>query len=511
MSWTQGYVCEVEYPHGYYRELNPALLRIACASAGVAPPQCHRYLELGFGQGLSINIHAAANDAEFCGVDFNPAHVASARALAGASGAKPVLLDDSFLQFLNRPEAADFDYIGLHGTWTWISDENRRAILDIVTRRLKVGGIFYISYNCLPGWAAAMPLRHLIMMHAQLAGAEAAGLPDRIDAALKFAQQVADAGALYFRANPTVVEFLKTTSGQNRNYLAHEFFTRNWDVMPFSEVVRWLDDAKLTFVASAQLLDHVDAFHLTPDAQKLLAAIQHPVLRQSVRDYFVNPQFRRDIFVKGARRLNAVEQFELLQAAQFVLVAPPSSIPMKVTGTMREAALQESVYRPLIEALAENDLAPKRLAELADHPKLKPLQWPQLMQAVLVLIGMGTVDPAQQPHPSVRNRCAALNNHICRLARASDGVACLASPVTGGGVLFLRTQLLFLLAVSLGRTGSAAQGQYAFETLWPQGVRLRKDGKPLESAQENLSELTAQAELFNQKVLPLCKALALIP
>jgi SAM-dependent methyltransferase len=509
MSWTEGYLSEVEYIHGYYRELTPALLRMACVSAGVAPPDCQRYLELGFGQGLSINIHAAANDAEFYGIDVNPAHVANARVLAGASGAKPVLLDDSFLQFLNRPEAGDFDYIGLHGTWTWISDENRRAIVDIVARRLKVGGVFYISYNCLPGWAAAVPLRHLMMLHSEVAGAEATGILGRIEAALKFAQHVADSGALYFRANPAIPELLKKISGQNKAYVAHEYFNRDWEVMPFSKVARWLEDAKLSFVASAHLLDHVEMVNLLPDARKLLAGISHPMLRQSVRDYFVNQQFRRDVFIKGARRLNAVEQFELLQSTQFVLMTHPADIPMKVKGAVFEGVLQEDIYRPLIEALAENDFAPKRLADLASHPKLKSVQWRQLTEAVFVLMGAGRVHPAQQPSNNVKARCAALNRYFLQHARGSDEGTFLASPVTGGGYPLPRTQQLFLLAAHSGIKGSAEQAQYTFQILDRQQSRVLKDGKPLQP-EETLAALTAEAEFFTQKVLPLCKPLGLI-
>ena len=38
-----------------------AFLRLACLSAGIATAKADplRYLELGFGQGVSINIHAA--------------------------------------------------------------------------------------------------------------------------------------------------------------------------------------------------------------------------------------------------------------------------------------------------------------------------------------------------------------------------------------------------------------------------------------------------------------------
>src|SRR5690349_12588894 len=78
MDWTSGYVTEVEYPYGYYKELCPGILRLACLKVGIAPPTAKplRYLELGYGQGLSINIHAAAVEGEFWGTDFNPTQVA---------------------------------------------------------------------------------------------------------------------------------------------------------------------------------------------------------------------------------------------------------------------------------------------------------------------------------------------------------------------------------------------------------------------------------------------------
>jgi hypothetical protein len=43
--------------------------------------------------------------------------------------------------------------------------------------------------------------------------------------------------------------------------------------MAFSDVARWLDHAKLSFVASAHLLDHVEAVR---SGQKLLSGISHP-------------------------------------------------------------------------------------------------------------------------------------------------------------------------------------------------------------------------------------------
>jgi hypothetical protein len=48
-------------------------------------------------------------------------------------------------------------------------------------------------------------------------------------------------------------------------------------------------------------------------------------------------------------------------------------------------------------------------------------------------------------------------------------------------------------------------------TLEAQGHRLMKDGKPLATSVENISELTALAQEFAAKRLPILKALHVVP
>jgi SAM-dependent methyltransferase len=508
MDWTVGYVTEIDYIHGYYRELCPAVLRLACLSAGVAPPAGKplRYLELGYGQGLSLNIHAAAVPGEFWGTDFNPSQVAHARALADASGSSVKLLDDTFAEIAARPDLPEFDIIALHGIWSWISDENSRVIVDLIRRKLRVGGIVYLSYNCLPGWAPTLPLRHLMKLHADLA-AEATGMVAKLDGALAFAQQVIDSGALYFRRNPAVGEQLKRIAGLSRNYLAHEYFNEDWRVTGFADVAKWLDDAKLSFVASAHLLDHVEALNVTAEGNKLLASIKHPILRQSVRDYFVNQQFRRDVFMKGPRRLSSLEQQEAMRSHAFTLTTHADDVPMKVKGGLGEATLQEQLYRPLIEALAENNYAPKKLDELSASANLKAMPIAQVLQAILVLAGAGHVHPTQEPASASRTYCRALNRYLLECARSAGDIQFLASPVTGGGAPVPRLQQLFILALQFGTKSEAEQAAFAWGLLSGQGQRVIKDGKTLESPEENIAELTNMARQFTIKRLPVLRAL----
>ena len=310
MSWADGYVSEVNYTYGYYKDLSPLTFNLALLyqQRSPLPDRPLNYLELGFGQGLSLNIHAAALEGNFWGTDFNPAHAAQARELAQIAGSGAHIFDHSFAELAANPDLPEFDVIALHGVWSWISDANRKVIVDIARRKLAPGGVLFMSYNVLPGWAPTLPLRQLLRLHTELADRSGTGMISRIDNAMDFAQALSEAGAGYFRAQPMAAEWLKTMREQERGYLAHEYFNSDWHPMTFADAAKQLEDGKLTFAASAHFLDHWDLLNLSEPQQGLLAKIDHWVLRETVRDYCMNRQFRRDIWVKGPRTISAFQQ-----------------------------------------------------------------------------------------------------------------------------------------------------------------------------------------------------------
>jgi hypothetical protein len=191
-----------------------------------------------------------------------------------------------------------------------------------------------------------------------------------------------------------------------------------------------------------------------------------------------------------------------------VLLTPPGDIPMKVKGSLGEATLDEQFYRALIEGFASESFAPKTLGEVAArHPKLASAQLAILVEAGLVLTGAGHLHPAQEPPREAQARCAALNRHLCERARGGDHFMFLGSPVTGGGIPVNRQQQLFLLAAHKGKNAPSEQAKFVWDTLAAQGQRVVKEGKVLETPDENLAELSKQAEEFAEKRAPILKAL----
>jgi SAM-dependent methyltransferase len=506
-DWTAGYVADIGYTFGYYTELNPLRVKLAFLDAGLVAPEIGTACELGFGQGMSANLHAAASVVSWHGTDFNPSQAGFAQELAAASGSGAQLHDDAFADFCNRPELPDFDYIGLHGIWSWISDTNRAVIVDFIRRKLKVGGVLYISYNTLPGWSTFAPMRHLLTQHASTLGAEGSGIVNRIEGALGFADKLVATNPLYSRANPSVPERLNTLKSQNRNYLAHEYFNADWHPMYFADMTKWLAPAKVGFACSTHLLDHVAQINFSADQQAILNDITDLEFKETVRDYMVNQQFRKDYWVKGARKLSALEQSEALRQLRVVLTTPRADIPLKVTAALGEANMSESVYGPILDAMADHKI--KTVAQLEQLVKDKGVNFAQLNQAIVILAGGGHVQLAQdeQVANKARKTSDKLNACLMNKARGSTDISYLSSPVTGGGITVGRFAQLFLLARSQGAKQPAEWAQFTWNLLAAQGQQIIKEGKQLTTADENLAELNAQAQAFADKQLPILKAL----
>lgn len=352
-----------------------------------------------------------------------------------------------------------------------------------------------------------VPMRDLLTEHSEVMGAPGQGIVSRIDGALEFADKLFATNPTYAKANPLVLERLKGIKAHNRNYVAHEYFNRDWLPIPFSKMAQWLEPAKIGYACSAHYHDHIDAINLTAEQQALLKEIPDAMFRETVRDFMVNQQFRRDYWVKGARKLNPLEQLEALRAQKLILVQPRADVSLKITGAIGEATMQEAVYNPILDFLADHK--PRTLGQIEQAVKDKGVAFAQVTQAAMVLTGAGHLAAVQDEAliAKAKKHTDKLNAHLIDKARGSSDITYLASPVTGGGITVNRFQQLFLLAISQGKQHPDEWAAFVWQILAAQGQKILKEGKTLETAQENFAELTVQATAFAEKQLPILKAL----
>ncbi len=276
-DWSDGYVVDVPYTHSFFHHMSPVHLWFTTVALGILPPdiqQPYNYLELGCGNGLSTNVFAAANpNGTFYANDINPTHIWNARAVAKRSGLTNVnFLEASFDQLLDV-SLPDFDFITLHGIYSWVGESNRQRIVEIIRRKLKPGGLVYISYNTLPGWAHIEPLRALAY---EIASRSSGSSIKRMDSALAFLEKLKGANAAYFSSSTAVQKHLEEMKGADRNYAVHEYLNRDFTPLYHADVVRQLGAAKLTFIGSAHTMDNLEHLNLPPQVLEIARTTQDP-------------------------------------------------------------------------------------------------------------------------------------------------------------------------------------------------------------------------------------------
>ena len=495
MDWTSGYASDIEYTAGFYREQSPAFLNFACVLNGYEPipiDQPFTYFELGFGRGLTANLLAAANPiGEFYAADFNPAHVAGARQLANAAKLTNLrLLENSFADLAEGQvdDLPQFDFITLHGIYTWVTAENRQHIVRFISRYLKPGGIVYVSYNAMPGWSAALPLQRLLMEHAEL-------FPNRTDLQMKgaaeFVNQVEQVQAGYFNANAGLKARLDMLKTGNVNYLVHEYMHKHWQPMYFADVARDFADAKLDYVGSAELHRAYPALFLSADQINLLSATPDATFRETLKDYFLNTGFRKDIFVRGTRRLAGLRQREWLHQVGLIALMPRSALNLEMKLGNATINGHPEIYNTVFDALSDG---PKTLGELARIPTL---QGRNIAEIATILTSSGQtafyfpttadtdIEPAQR-----------LNRVIAKQVKYDDEYQALASPLLGNGISAnYAERLMYWILTEQSQTLSAEQlAEQAWQQMKASGRKINRDGKPLDSDADNIAQLTLTAK-----------------
>ena len=274
-------------------------------------------------------------------------------------------------------------------------------------------------------------------------------------------------------------------------------------------MAQWLGPAKLTYAGPANSIQLVDAMNLSPEQQALINDIPDPNFRQTVRDFCFNQTFRRDYWVRGARSLTPGEQVHALRNRSVVLLTNAPEVTFKAMGAQGEVNLNEAIYGSILELIGDH--RPKTLGELEAALAPRQISFAQLLQAVLVLGGKGAVSAAQDSATTdqARSTCTRLNLELMQAAMFGKELHSLASPVTGGGLEVPRFQQIFLLSVAQGKTQPDDWAQDAWTALAAQNQKVLKDGKVLESPEENLAELRRVAREFATSRLPILKALGI--
>ncbi|MDO7252432.1 class I SAM-dependent methyltransferase [Helicobacter cappadocius] len=510
---TDGYNIDVNYSYGYYRELSPLAFKISCLIRGIKPPKISSACELGYGNGISINVHSSASSVKWWGTDFNPSHANFANQFASVAENESKIYEDSFLDFLHQKDLPDFDFIGLHGIYSWVDKKNRGYLCDFIERKLRVGGGVYISYNVLPGFLELLPFRNVLKNYADFMLPESKSTISKLNDSLEFFEQLANVDATFIAKNEALKSQVQQMKDLDRSYLAHEFMNKSWEIMDFLQIHKELSRSKINFAFPAHFKSMWQHMIYTDSQKKLLDGIDNIYFQEYIKDLINNNRFRKDYWIKGAQPLSEAEQKKLLEEIRVVLIEPREKIDfsfeLSAAGIGQTFNLQKELYGTFLDILS--DYQPKTIAEIQQNANGKLDNFKQVIEVVTVLDIKGVLHYAQ-PDEEVSlaiNKTHRLNFEILQKAKSKGEISVLASALLGEGIQVNRLEQLALLSILEGKKTSKEYIEFIWETLKSQNQKIIKKGEVIESEEDNIKEIEALVRDFEKK-LPILKNLKIL-
>lgn len=378
--------------------------------------------------------------------------------------------------------------------------EKRRALFGRAAAWLKPGGLLYLGYNALPGWAAVEPLRRLMLDTS--AGVEG-GSEARARHGLAFAKTLCDGHAGYFVSNPSAKEILATMLKMGVPYTAHEFFHAHWHPMYFADVAAEAAEHDLRFVGQIPL--HLNYRDLTIPAplQEAFRSVSDRRAWEHLKDFATNESFRRDVYVKGAvgRAENTSRTY--LDGTPFGTLVPADRVKRDVPLASRSLRFTGPLFDAVIARIARRSWT---ASDLAREPSLAAFDSDAIRQAVLHLLMGGDVVPVALGSTEClatgsRYRVAsAFNRAILSQPLSNRAAVVLASPVAGTGVRLSMIQAVMLRALSEGRPDERTAWIRLFVDRSP--LRAWDHGSPLDTKEDVTRLIGQRLESFCTTWLP---------
>lgn len=508
-SSAQGYITDLAYTDNYYPQHAPVTLNYLAAINGFRPRDLSDfdYCELGCGTGLSLLLHAAATPGgRFVGIDVNSEHIRQAQENAAQAGiGNLTLLAEPVGDALAGSGLPMFDFIVMHGLYTYINDAVKAQVLGFIDSRLKPGGMVFVSYNALPGAAGHQALGESMRRFAMPLTADSL---ERVRLGLSYLRLMLNAQAPFFRLNPELAKYAESLFDKDERYIAHEFFNESWNPYSLDQVAADMHGVGLEFAGTLPLWQNHPEADVPENLAAFFASLPDRLAREAHKDFIYNTVFRSDVYIRPADdQAQRIDRKSALWDMPFASVTPGDAVRLDVHSGAMALPLNTRDSRVVLSLLQEQARTP---AQLAANPSLSALAPEKLIEILCWWVLSAQVRPAPPPDKGAppAPACDANTALVTRALRESaHGKVWLASPRFGTAFEFDRLHALALCAASAAVDTSPET--HLCELIARCGLVVEEDGGQMPQAE--LQDLAAQlyAELESGGMLEHARQLGL--
>ena len=278
------------------------------------PVEEARVLELGSSCGGNIIPQALYNPtATFTGIDLSPTQVKHGNKLIESMGLKNITLLEKDIMDIDDAFGR-FDYIIVHGIWSWVPDVVKDKILSICNRNLSNRGIAYVSYNTYPGWKRLEQLRDIMLYSEKHAPNDS--LQERTTYTKNVLKLIAETMKLDERS--TIISDYKIKNinrvlQSNDYYVGHEYLEAINDPVYVSEFIERAQQQGCAYIGD-ETLNRSFISWLDSEVEKNIRTLARDsyIDKEQYYDYVYDTQFRMALLTKGNNK-DKISRDEMVQ------------------------------------------------------------------------------------------------------------------------------------------------------------------------------------------------------
>lgn len=411
---------EVPYPSSSFPQTHPVKLATMGRLFGLTPtePEKANVLELGCADGANlIPLAQLYPQSSFVGVDLSVKQVERGQKAISESGLTNVTLHHQDILTFDGA-GKKFDYIIVHGIFSWVPEPVREKILSLCDTLLTENGVAYISYNALPGWHMRGAIRDMMLFHT----AQFPDVQQRIGQSRALVKFLAD--SIPADNNP-YGQFLKNEltamQGWQDGYLRHDFLEEENKAFYFHEFISAAARHNLQYLGEPDLSSMLAA-NFSQEVQETLGKVGRNIIQmEQYMDFLRNRMFRMTLLVKKDAKIN--RNIDAAVIREFCIGAVARSVKEDVSLTAGEKeefrlangiafssdsalvkaillCLQKAMPNHLPFATLVSEVRAKLLTgtSASREPAIEKREEAVVAQQLLLLYSKGLVDILAVPH-----------------------------------------------------------------------------------------------------------------
>jgi methyltransferase-like protein/SAM-dependent methyltransferase len=258
-----------------------------------------RVIELGCAAGGNLIPFVATHPGACAvGIDLSEVQIAQGRDMVAALGLDNLELKVGDITALDLAELGKFDFVILHGVYSWVPEHVQEAILPAIHTLLAPRGVAYVSYNVYPGWKSKEIVRDAMMLF----GANLTTPDERVSHArglIELLDDVAPNGGILSKS---LKDYQAFGGRAGDYYLLHEELETFNRPCYFMEFLGLAGSHSLAYLAEARPQSMFAGNYGDEVAARLLEESgQSQVLLEQYLDFVVNRTFRQTLLIPGER------------------------------------------------------------------------------------------------------------------------------------------------------------------------------------------------------------------